>query len=227
MFLKAKANVIGTSRVLLIAGLLVSLLGCYSPASATQAGEGPEAQVYSSQVFVGSYDEAREIWPFTLKEPTYLPEGMKLTRIFLDGFGHAQRGSQLEATILEEIRAGERTQGQISAAYNRPGGDLGLEAESLSIWQGFGAGHMDLSGVPREARGTVTLEDGKVASWKKGVTYVRGDPQARNLEWVPKDQVYLFWTVDGQWGYGHLGYMLSGTGSITLEELIKVANSLR
>ena len=153
---------------------------------------------------------------------------MRLVRIFLEGLGFTvQQGSQLEATILEEIGTGKRTQGWIGAAYNRPAGDLGLESEVLQIWQGFGPGHMDLSGVPREARGTVTLEDGKVASWKKGVTYVRGDPQARNLEWVPKDQVYLFWTVDGQWGYGHLGYMLSGTGSITLEELIKVANSLR
>lgn len=227
MLIQVKAKAIAASKLVLTAGLLVLAVACYSRASATQIGESPQPRVYSeTPIFVWSYDNARVIWPFPLKEPTYLPEGMELGRIFLSGLGPTvQRGSPEEATILSGIKTGKRPQGYISSAYNRPG-DAGNEV--LQIWQGFGPGWIDMTGVPREAQGTVTLEDGKLATWKKGVTYLRGNVMnPANLEWVPRDQVYLFWTVDGQWGYGHLGYMITSTGDVTLEEVVKVANSLR
>jgi hypothetical protein len=147
---------------------------------------------------------------------------MELGRIFLSGLGPTvQRGSPEEATILSGIKTGKRPQGYISSSYYRPGG-------TLEIWQGFGPGWIEMRGVPDHARGTVTLKDGKVTTWKKGLTHLIGETHdERSLQWVPRDEVKLFWTVDGQWGYGHLGYMIMGNRDVTLDELIKVANSLR
>lgn len=154
---------------------------------------------------------------FKLKQPTYIPPGLALQQIGIDDL--AQVPPQHLQTVLDNIRSGPQPSGTVLISYR---GDGQVGTGFLQLRQGYQI-PFSLDGLPPEALGEITLQDGSVATWIVG-GWRGGNPQKGAGYYERGGLTRLFWSPDPADPY--LGYNLVGIDSVSIEELVKVANSL-
>jgi hypothetical protein len=169
-----------------------------------------------------SYAEAQEKVFFQLREPTYVPEGLSLSRIalFVPPAERAQTTEQRESLLLKLRTADWRSLGMVWVTSVYRGTDPSWQPSNgyFVVEQGDPFG-LPQAPFPSDAQGTVTLTDGSQASWIRGAWNRR--PGTPGAQWQDNGEIQLYWELSDGVAVKLLVFYMS------LEEAVKIANSLQ